>query len=161
MKGSPTWTLGRFCLGAFVELFAGHGGAVDAVAAGLCADVDDGVAGAGGLAVEDFVFADQAEGEGVDQRIAAVAGLELGFAAEVGHAEAVAVAGDAADHAFDDGVVLVAMSFSLFRVFRIRGSSAIGPKRSESMTASGRAPMVKMSRRMPPTPVAAPWKGSM
>ena len=25
----------------------------------------------------------------------------------------------------------------------------------------GRAPMVKMSRRMPPTPVAAPWKGSM
>ena len=27
------------------------------------------------------------------------------------------------------------------------------------MTASGRAPMVKMSRRMPPTPVAAPWKG--
>ena len=29
------------------------------------------------------------------------------------------------------------------------------------MTARGRAPMVKMSRRMPPTPVAAPWKGSM
>ena len=25
----------------------------------------------------------------------------------------------------------------------------------------GRAPMVKMSRRMPPTPVAAPWYGSM
>ena len=30
-----------------------------------------------------------------------------------------------------------------------------------SSTAMGRAPMVKMSRRMPPTPVAAPWKGSM
>ena len=40
------------------------------------------------------------------------------------------------------------------------GSSS-GPKRSESITAMGRAPMVKMSRRMPPTPVAAPWKGSM
>ena len=26
--------------------------------------------------------------------------------------------------------------------------------------AIGRAPMVKMSRRMPPTPVAAPWNGS-
>jgi len=25
----------------------------------------------------------------------------------------------------------------------------------------GRAPMVKMSRMMPPTPVAAPWYGSM
>ena len=40
------------------------------------------------------------------------------------------------------------------------GSSG-GPKRSESMIAMGRAPMVKMSRRMPPTPVAAPWYGSM
>ena len=26
--------------------------------------------------------------------------------------------------------------------------------------AIGRAPIAKMSRRMPPTPVAAPWKGS-
>ena len=32
----------------------------------------------------------------------------------------------------------------------------IGPKRSESSTAMGRAPIVKMSRRIPPTPVAAP-----
>ena len=36
-----------------------------------------------------------------------------------------------------------------------------GPKRSESRRAIGRAPMVKMSRRIPPTPVAAPWNGSM
>ena len=36
-----------------------------------------------------------------------------------------------------------------------------GPKRSESRMAIGRAPMVKMSRRIPPTPVAAPWNGSM
>src|ERR1039457_2605219 len=35
------------------------------------------------------------------------------------------------------------------------------PKRRESMTAMGRAPMVKMSRRMPPTPGAAPCRGSM
>src|SRR5207247_2215277 len=34
------------------------------------------------------------------------------------------------------------------------------PKRSESRFAIGRAPMVNTSRRMPPTPVAAPWKGS-
>ena len=34
------------------------------------------------------------------------------------------------------------------------------PKRSASRTAIGRAPIVKMSRRMPPTPVAAPWYGS-
>ena len=68
MNGSPTWTLGRFCFGAFLEFLAGHGGAVDAVAAGLGADVNDRVAGAGGFGVEDLVLANQAEGEGVDQR---------------------------------------------------------------------------------------------
>src|SRR5215210_4622357 len=35
------------------------------------------------------------------------------------------------------------------------------PKRKEFIAATGRAPIVKMSRRIPPTPVAAPWKGSM
>ena len=39
--------------------------------------------------------------------------------------------------------------------------SSTGPKRSESSSAIGRAPIVKMSRRIPPTPVAAPWNGSM
>ena len=34
------------------------------------------------------------------------------------------------------------------------------PKRSEFSAATGRAPIVKISRMMPPTPVAAPWKGS-
>ena len=43
---------------------------------------------------------------------------------------------------------------------RWRGSSR-GPKKRGSITARGRAPMVKMSRRIPPTPVAAPWWGSM
>ena len=37
----------------------------------------------------------------------------------------------------------------------------IGPNRSELSENTGRAPIVKMSRMMPPTPVAAPWKGSM
>src|ERR1035438_1913166 len=40
-------------------------------------------------------------------------------------------------------------------------TSSRRPKRRESMTAMGRAPMVKISRRMPPTPVAAPCRGSM
>ena len=37
------------------------------------------------------------------------------------------------------------------------GASSSGPKRSGSMSAIGRAPMEKMSRMIPPTPVAAPW----
>src|SRR6266536_1726852 len=41
----------------------------------------------------------------------------------------------------------------------VSGASG-GPNRSESMTATGRAPIVRMSRTMPPTPVAAPWYGS-
>ena len=45
------------------------------------------------------------------------------------------------------------------RTRRVSGASA-GPNRSESMTATGRAPMARMSRTMPPTPVAAPWNGS-
>ena len=34
------------------------------------------------------------------------------------------------------------------------------PKRSPSSSAIGRAPIATMSRRIPPTPVAAPWNGS-
>ena len=99
--------IGALGLGAFVEFFAGHGRAMNAVAAGFGAYINDRIARAAGLGVEDFVFANKAESECVHQRIAAVAGLEFGFAAEVGHAKAVAVAGDAADDAFDDGVILV------------------------------------------------------
>src|SRR5687767_3213537 len=46
------------------------------------------------------------------------------------------------------------------RIRRLRASVG-GAKRSEFRMAIGRAPMVKMSRRIPPTPVAAPWYGSM
>ena len=44
---------------------------------------------------------------------------------------------------------------------RRAAASSSDPKRSEFSSAIGRAPIVKMSRRMPPTPVAAPWYGSM
>src|SRR6478736_8353344 len=37
----------------------------------------------------------------------------------------------------------------------------MSPNRSASITATGRAPIEMMSRTMPPTPVAAPWNGSM
>ena len=38
----------------------------------------------------------------------------------------------------------------------MRGASR-RPNRSELSDAIGRAPIVKTSRRIPPTPVAAPW----
>ena len=80
---------------------------MNAVASGLGADVNHGIAFARGLRVEDLVLADQAESKRIHQRIAGVAGLELRLAAEVGDAETVSVRGDAADHAFQDGVILV------------------------------------------------------
>ena len=43
---------------------------------------------------------------------------------------------------------------------RGRNASSGAPKRSPSSSAIGRAPIATMSRRIPPTPVAAPWNGS-
>ena len=43
---------------------------------------------------------------------------------------------------------------------RLVSSASSGPNRSGSITATGRAPIARMSRTMPPTPVAAPWYGS-
>ena len=54
-NGSPTCTVGRFSSDGVVELGRGHGGAVDAVAAGLRAEIDDRVPDAGRLGVEDLV----------------------------------------------------------------------------------------------------------
>src|ERR1044072_5143523 len=50
---------------------------------------------------------------------------------------------------------------STIRRVRAPSGPVRGPKRSEFSSAIGRAPMVKMSRMMPPTPVAAPWYGSV
>ena len=98
--------IGALLLRALLEFLAGHGGAMNPVAAGLCAYIYDRVTGPRSLAIEDFVFAHHAERERVHQRIPAVAGLKLRLAAEVWHPEAVAVGGNAADHTFHNGVIL-------------------------------------------------------
>ena len=133
-----------------VELRRRHRRAVDAVAAGLrrrrsrrdcrCRDA---------LPLTSASARRDAEAEHVDQRVAGVAVVERNLAADGRDADAVAVAGDAGDDAFDDAA----------RARAVGPSSR--PKRSEFSSAIGRAPIVKMSRMMPPTPVAAPWYGSM
>jgi hypothetical protein len=124
-----------------VELGRSHRRAVDAVAAGLRADVNDRIADALRDARKMRSARATAEGEDIDQDVAVVGGVEGGLAADGRDADAVAVARDAADDAVDE--------------VRMRGASS-SPKRSESSEAIGRAPIVKTSRRMPPTPVAAP-----
>ena len=58
------------------------------------------------------------------------------------------------------GLTLLRQPRGAWAVELAGGPCAIGPKRKELRAQTGRAPMVKMSRMMPPTPVAAPWKGS-
>ena len=106
-KGIADLHVGPLGFGGFAEFLAGHGGAVNAVAAGFRADVNHRIAFARRLGVENLVAPDQSQSESIDQRIAGVAGLELGFAAQVGHAKTISVGGDAADHAFEHGLVLV------------------------------------------------------
>ena len=52
-----------------------------------------------------------------------------------------------------DGITPATTPETRCRVFSCSGA----PKRKAFMAATGRAPMVNTSRRMPPTPVAAPW----
>jgi hypothetical protein len=125
-----------------VEFGRGHGRAAHAVAARLGAEIDDGHADARGGRVEDRVRVGEAGGEGVDEAVAVVGAVEADLSAHGRHAEGVAVAADAFHDALHE-----------MRGLGVRGS----PKDSAFIAAMGRAPMVKTSRRMPPTPVAAPW----
>ena len=94
-------------VGALVELGGGEqAGAVDAVAAGLRAGVDHRVAEPRGLPEEDAVGLDEAEVEGVDQDVAAVALVEGGLAADRRDADRVAVAADPVHHAAQQHAVL-------------------------------------------------------
>ena len=104
-KGSPTWTAGRFARLGVVEGLGGEDrGAADAVAARAGPVQDDLVARAGRLREVDVLVPHDADGTGVDQRVALVAGVEDDLAADVRQAEAVAVAADAGDDAGQDAL---------------------------------------------------------
>ena len=75
-------------LGILAELRRGHDGAVDAVAPGLRAEIDDRHADAGGRRVENLVFLGEADRHGVDQIVAVIARVEAHRAADRRHAEA-------------------------------------------------------------------------
>ena len=151
MNGSPTWTLGRLAPSPphppAPERRAGqHRRPADAVRAGLRAEQDDLVARARGRGQLEVVVPQYADAQGVDQRVARVAGVER-------RARRRCWAGRG--------------SCRRTRCRRPRPAAPggcparpAGPNRSASITATGRAPMARMSRTMPPTPVAAPWNGS-
>jgi hypothetical protein len=95
---------GAFFLGVGGELGGGHGGAVDAVAAGLRADIHHGVADTRRDTEENAVFRRDPHGHRVDQRIAVVGGMEIDLATNGRNADAIAIAADAAHYAIDDAL---------------------------------------------------------
>ena len=148
-----------------------------AVAARGRADVKNRIADALGRAARDLFVPQHAEAEGVHQRIAFVGFVEINLARDGRNAEAIAVMRDAGRRRrrTDGGCFSTRRSrlrsvaaerdagSDQFRISkraavarRARYSSVIGPNRSEFTEQIGRAPIVKMSRTMPPTPVAAP-----
>ena len=118
-----------------------HGRAADPVAPRRRAVEHDEVAGALRLRRLEPVGVEQADAHRVDEAVAGVRLVEDGRAADVRHADAVAVAGRC-------------------RRRRARSGGRASPNQSPSSSATGRAPIAMMSRRIPPTPVAAPWNGS-
>ena len=80
------------------ELGRRHGGAMDAVAPGLGADIDHRVADPGGGRAEDPAGWGQPDGHRVDQDVAVVGGVEIDFPADRRHAHAIAIAADPGHH---------------------------------------------------------------
>src|SRR3989449_8467662 len=91
----------RSTLFPYTTLFRSHGRAVDAVAARLVADVEDGVADALGARQVDAVGAHETDAHDVHERVAGVLRRERDLAADGRAAEAVAVPRDAGDDAVD------------------------------------------------------------
>ena len=94
---------GRALLGGIVvELGRRHRGAVNAVAAGLGAEIDDRHVDAGGRGIKDLVGVGEANRHRVDENVAVIAGVKAHLAADRRHPERIAVAADAGDHAGDE-----------------------------------------------------------
>ena len=94
---------GRTLLVAVIVKFgARHGRAVNPVAAGLGADIDDRIADSAGGGIENLVGIGDADGHRVDDDIAVIGRIEIGLAANGRHADAIAVAADAGNHALHE-----------------------------------------------------------
>ena len=147
LDGGPVFA--RF----FGQIARGERGPGQTIATGFRADIKHGVADAAGRAARELLMPQDAEAKDIDQRIAFETFVEIDLAADGRDADAIAVMRNAGDDAGEEPAVGLDDLALLLPV--------IGPKRSELSRNSGRAPMVKMSRMIPPTPVAAPWNGSI
>ena len=93
---------GAFFLCVLIEFGRCHGGAMDAVATCLGAEIDDGQAHALGFGIENLVRVGKASGESVYEAVAVIAFVEIDFAADGRHAKRIAIAANACNDAGDD-----------------------------------------------------------
>src|SRR5262249_6816511 len=90
---------GALFVGTLAEFGRRHGGAMDAVAAGLGAEIDDRHADARSGGIENLVAARDTHRHRIDEAVAVVAGVKTNAAAHRRYTEGIAVAADAGDHA--------------------------------------------------------------
>ena len=76
-----------------------HGRAMDAVAPGLRSDIEDRISGRRAAGIENLVLIGEADGHRIDEDVAIIAFVELGFPGHGRHAHTVSVSADARDHA--------------------------------------------------------------
>ena len=119
--------------------------AADSVATCACTEQHDLVAGACRGGQVDVLVAKHAHGEGVDEGIGLVGGVEHGFTTDVGQTEAVAVSADTGDDAGGDsrGIRVVDRAESEL----IHDGDGAGPHRddvADDAANAGRSPLVRL-----------------
>ena len=122
---------------------------MDAVAAGLGADIDYGMAdGVLGGGVEDAVGRRHADRHGVDQDVAVVSRIEGAGAAHGRHADAVAVAADAGHHArYQMAGLGVARRAEAERIEARYGPCTHGEHVAQDAADAGRRPLIGLDER--------------
>ena len=141
VKGSPIWTDGRFSCASSPSSWLARTLAPPIPSRPVVAPKRTTRARCRGRGAGDAVRRHQPDAHRVDQAVVAVRLVEDRVAADGGNP----------DRSSRNGPMP-----STARSKCQSGS----PKRRPSRSATGRAPMATMSRMIPPTPVAAPWKGS-
>ena len=156
MKGSPTWTEGRFSSRVSSNTWLASTLAPPMPSRpGLGADQHHVVAHPRRAAADDLVLLHQTHRHGVDQAVAGVGVFEVDLAGHRGDAHAVAVAADAGHHVLEEVALAVERPLRWGRC-RARlplprrrrgrpsasraGSGSISPNRRESRPQMGRAP---------------------
>src|SRR5208283_4924850 len=92
---------GTLYLRVGVESGRGHGRAMDTVAAGLRAEIDDLISDTARLGIENLICLGDANSHGIDQNISVVAFVEIRRSADGRHSETIAIGADPGNDACD------------------------------------------------------------